>query len=79
MNNKKQIKNQDYANASKLLSSLIGAEAKVEQQINNYIQHYGVTNIFSKLDAFGFAVDIVEKLNAVKVILNVAKDGEEHA
>jgi len=78
MTNKNQIKNPEYKNASELLSNLIDADTKVEQQINDYIQHYGVTKFLSKLDMLEFPAEIIEKLNAVKVILDVAKGGEVH-
>ncbi len=84
MINEKQIKNPDHSNASKLLANLIDADIQVEQQINNYIAHYGVTNFFSKLDTLEFPAQIIEKLNAVKAILDVSfldvvKEADIHA
>lgn len=69
MTNKNQIKNSDYEKASKLLSKLIDADSDVAEQINNLIQQQGVSKFFKNLEKHELSPDILEKLQAVKLVL----------
>ncbi len=63
------IKQRDYERASSLLGELFEFDSDITDEINKYIQIYGVEGFFNKLATFDFSVDVYEKLNAVKLVL----------
>ncbi len=67
--NNTTIKQRDYERASSLLGELFAFDSDITDEINKYIQIYGVEGFFKKLATFDFSVDVYEKLNAVKLVL----------
>ena len=75
MNKDKTIKKEDYERASLLLGKLFEIESDVTDQINTCIQYHGVELFFKNLETFDFSLDIFEKLNAVRMVLNGIMEG----
>lgn len=69
MTNKNQIKSTDYEKASKLLAKLIDADSDLTEQINNLIKQQGVAKFFKNLEKHELSPDILEKLQAVRLVL----------
>lgn len=63
------IKQKNYERASRLLGELFDAASDITEQINCCIQHNGVGGFFENLEAFDFSREVLEKLEAVKVVL----------
>lgn len=63
------IKQKNYERASQLLGELFDAGSDITDQINCCIQHNGVDGFFENLGAFDFSGEVLEKLEAVKVVL----------
>lgn len=69
MTNKNQIKTIEYEKASRLLSKLIDADSDIADQINTLVQRQGVANFFKNLKKQELSPDVLEKLQAVKLVL----------
>lgn len=69
MTNKNQIKSTEYEKASRLLSKLIDADSDIADQINTLVQRQGVANFFKNLKKQELSPDVLEKLQAVKLVL----------
>lgn len=63
------IKQKNYERASRLLGELFDAASDITEHINCCIQHNGVDGFFENLGAFDFSGEVLEKLEAVKVVL----------
>lgn len=78
---KERIINQsEYQKASSLLSKMFESNSDIENQINGYIQCYGICHFFENLEAFELDIDTTIKLQAVREILfglNMLGDSSE--
>lgn len=63
------IKQKNYERASRLLGELFEVDSDITEQINRCIQRYGVGEFFKNLEAFDFSEDVLEKLEAVRMVL----------
>lgn len=63
------IKQKNYEKASRLLGELFDTDSDITEQINRNIQHYGAGRFFKSLEAFDFSEDVLEKLQAVRMVL----------
>ena len=71
------IKHDNYEQASKTLSRLFEFDSHIEQQINCYMQHYGIIRFFRELETLELASDVIAKLSAVRTVLFNLKAGEK--
>lgn len=65
----KKINQKDYERASQLLGRLFEVDSDITVQINRCIECYGVQEIFKNIETFDFTQDVLEKLNAVRLVL----------
>lgn len=65
----RKIKYSDYERASQLLGKLFEVDTDVTEEINRYIQHYGVSDFFKNLENLDFSASVFKKLNAVRLVL----------
>lgn len=63
------LKQKDYEKVSLLLGDLFEVDSDVIEQINYCIQNYGVSSFFDNFRTYNFSADVVEKLNAVGMVL----------
>jgi hypothetical protein len=59
----------DYERVSRLLGDLFEVNSDIIEQIYCHIQKNGIGSFFNHPEAFGFSPDVVEKLNAVGMVL----------
>lgn len=71
------IKHDNYVHASKILSQLFEFDSHIEQQINCYMQHYGIIRFFRELETLELPSDVINKLSAVRTVLFNLKAGEK--
>lgn len=71
------IKHNEYEKASRLLGELFELDSHVEQQINCYMQHYGIIRFFNELESLELSSDVIRKLSSVRDILSSLKAGEK--
>jgi hypothetical protein len=69
MTNKNQIKSTNYEKASKLLSKLVDADSDAAEQINSMIRQQGIARFFKNLNKQELSPEVLEKLQAVKLVL----------
>lgn len=63
------INRKNYEKASRLLGELFEADSGITEQISRNIQHYGAGRFFKSLETFDFSEDVLEKLQAVRMVL----------
>jgi hypothetical protein len=76
MKHQMDTKPQEYEKAVHLLTELLELDTGTEERINKYIRNYGICNFFDNLGAFGFPLKTLEKLQALKSILDTIISGK---
>lgn len=64
-----KIKQENYDKASRLLGELFEVDSDITGRINTCIQQYGAGRFFKNLETFDFSGDVLEKLQAVRMVL----------
>lgn len=70
-------KQKNYERASSLLGELFDTTSDITEQINGCIRHNGVSKFFENLEAFDFSGEVLEKLQAVKMVLYGVEEAKE--
>ena len=65
----KKINQKDYERASQLLGKLFEVDSDITVQINRCIECYGIQQFFKTIETFDFSEDVLEKLEAVRLVL----------
>jgi hypothetical protein len=70
MNQKQENKSREYGIATHLLAGLLDLDTGTEEKINEYIKNYGIVHFFENLEVFDLHLEVSEKLNTLKLILD---------
>lgn len=69
MEQKNKVTQKNYEKASRLLGDLFEINSVLIEQIYCHIQKNGIGSFLNNPEAFGFSPDMVEKLDAVGMVL----------
>lgn len=69
MTNERKISQAQYGNAAALLSMLFEFNSDIEQQINLYLQKYGIVYFFEHFEELELDYSTILRLQAVREVL----------